>query len=425
MVNDKSTRIASIAKATSKITKKIAQKMKDVFVTTFVMTDKEAADIAVEIAKLKAIFKELKINTPTCVTKILMMTKAIVTALRKNGVELLTEKRQLITPRRMVSRIIAIERTVSAASAVSAINVADAMVIEKVKEIVLKMNGIPNITINIEELVELVHESSFDAIMSAAKVSKDAFKKAVLSAVDCDRHLINSIQIIINFASVKMNTDSFVDLIAVIKSLERLIKRNEDELFSMSTLVEMAAASNYTTSDDEEPSKRNAFWKEKKIEIWNHAKDFIHSIYSFDNIYKCRDKKHSILSSMRVYLSQNCINKAIIALIIANEQQQKLVPETLPVIECETCEDKCSICLEKNMVLSECETFKCNHTFHLKCLIGYCRNKFENKDFQNKKISCPLCRKDVFVTLSTETTTTTETTTISFTNRTTIVEAYY
>jgi len=112
MVNDKSTRIASIAKATSKITKKIAQKMKDVFVMTFVMTDKEAADIAVEIAKLKAIFKELKINTPTCVTKILMMTKAIVTALRKNGVELLTEKRQLITPRRMVSRIIAIERNV-------------------------------------------------------------------------------------------------------------------------------------------------------------------------------------------------------------------------------------------------------------------------------------------------------------------------
>ena len=401
-------RIPSIAEATSKIAKKIAKKIKDGFVMTFVMTDKEAADIAVEIAKLKAIFKELKISTPTCVTKILMMTKAIVTALRKNGVELLTEKRELITPRRMVSRIIAIERDVSAASAVSAINVADAMVIEKVKEIALKMNGIPNITINIDELVKLMHKSSFDAIMSAAKVSKDAFEKAVLIAVNCDRLLIESIQIIINFAFAKMNisSDSFADLIDVIESLERLIERNKYELRDTLTLVERAAASNCTTTDNEKPSKRNAFWKDRREEILKHAKVFIHSIYSFDNIYKCRDKRHSILSSIMVLLNQNCINKALIAFIIADKQQQKLVPEILHVIECETCEDKCSICLE-NMVLSECTTTNCNHTFHEKCIINLCRNKFQNTDFQDQKISCPLCRNDVFVTLSTTTTSTT------------------
>ena len=86
------------------------------------------------------------------------------------------------------------------------------------------------------------------------------------------------------------------------------------------------------------------------------------------------------------------IKKKIYATIcIIREEKMNEVTEL-----CTSCEqDKCSICLQV-MDPSSTMTTLCNHTYHRKCL--YPMFDEAVKKYSTKpKISCPLCRADVFI----------------------------
>jgi hypothetical protein len=82
------------------VIKDIAQKVKDLFIMAFVMTEEEAQ----EMAKLKEKFGLLKhiilmelMDIPKNTIKTLMIAIAIASSLRKNSIELLIKRCELIT----------------------------------------------------------------------------------------------------------------------------------------------------------------------------------------------------------------------------------------------------------------------------------------------------------------------------------------
>ena len=82
------------------VASKIAQKVKDLFIMAFVMTDEEAQQMK-KIKEEFVIFKNIILmelmDIPKNTTKTLMIAIAIATSLWKNGIELLTKRRELIT----------------------------------------------------------------------------------------------------------------------------------------------------------------------------------------------------------------------------------------------------------------------------------------------------------------------------------------
>ena len=62
---------------------------------------------------------------------------------------------------------------------------------------------------------------------------------------------------------------------------------------------------------------------------------------------------------------------------------------------CSACENECPICLDTMDVNSTITTL-CNHSFHIKCLYPMFDDVVK-KNSSQPKISCPLCRADVFI----------------------------
>ena len=62
---------------------------------------------------------------------------------------------------------------------------------------------------------------------------------------------------------------------------------------------------------------------------------------------------------------------------------------------CSACENDCPICLETMDAISTITTL-CNHSFHIKCLYPMFDDAVKMNETQ-PKISCPLCRADVFI----------------------------
>lgn len=299
--------------------KKIAQKVKDLFIMAFVMTDEEAQ----QMKKLKeefVIFKNIILmklmNIPKNTTKILMISIAIATSLRKNGIELLTKRRELITWRRVVTRIVAINRHVTADIWINELKAADLemmIIVEKISE-------------KIGYQIKPIYASSIDTLMSAAKVSNDALIKAIAAAKESDDDLIESLLI---------QYDILYDLEWLVK-ITKIIEYKSDN--SMIAVIN-AAASNDISDDNKKPHERNAIWHVKKQQIYEKAIIFIdtfpnnlfmpntlisvhrwdqkiENIKTYSNEDKVRLKWMIELIEMEMTFARKF--KAIIAFVIAN-----------------------------------------------------------------------------------------------------------
>jgi hypothetical protein len=313
----------------SNMIKNIAQKVKDIFIMTFVMTDEEAE----QMAKLKAefgIFKNIILmelmNIPKNITKILMITKAIASSLRKNCFELLTKRRELITWKRAVARMVAINRNVTADIWVNDLKVADLemmIIVEKIAE-----------KIGIQ--IKPIYASSIDTLVSAAMVSNDALIKAIAAAKESDDTLIDElIDALINVLLTPY--DILYDLEWLVK-ITKMIEYKSDN--SMIAVVN-AYASNYISDDDKNTDERNTIWYDKKQEIYKKAAIFIdtcpnnlfmpnalisvhrekwhqkiENIKTYSNEDKVRLKQMIELIEMRMAFSRKF--KAIIAFVITN-----------------------------------------------------------------------------------------------------------
>jgi hypothetical protein len=62
---------------------------------------------------------------------------------------------------------------------------------------------------------------------------------------------------------------------------------------------------------------------------------------------------------------------------------------------CDACENDCSICLD-TMDITNSITTLCKHSFHIKCLYPMF-DEAVKKNTKQPKISCPLCRANVFI----------------------------
>ena len=71
------------------------------------------------------------------------------------------------------------------------------------------------------------------------------------------------------------------------------------------------------------------------------------------------------------------------------EQAKKVEPQ------CSACENDCPICLD-TMDITNSITTLCKHSFHIKCLYPMF-DEAVKKNTKQPKISCPLCRADVFI----------------------------
>lgn len=302
--------------------KKIAQKVKDLFIMAFVMTDEEAQ----QMKKLKeefVIFKNIILmelmDIPKNTTKTLMIAIAIVTSLRKNGIELLTKRRELITWRRTVARIVAINRHVTAdiwINELKAVDLEMMIIVEKISE-------------KIGYQIKPIYASSIETLMSAAKVSNDALIKAITAAKESNDDLIDELLI---------QYDILYDLEWLVK-ITKIIEYKSDN--SMIAVIN-AAASNYISDDALEANERNAIWHVKKQKIYEKAISFIDtfpnnlfmpnaliSVYRWDqkieniktysNEDKVRLKWMIKLIEMNMTFARKF--KAIIAFVIANRQQ--------------------------------------------------------------------------------------------------------
>ena len=315
--------VGIVATKISNMTKNIAQKVKNVFIMTFVMTDEEAQ----QMAKLKeefVIFKNIILmelmDIPKNTTKILMIAMAIVTSLYKNGFELLTEKRELITWRRAVARIVAINRHVTADIWVNDLKAADLemmIIVEKISE---------KIGIKIKPICA----SSIDMLISAAKVSNDALINAIAAAKESESLLIDALL---------TPYDILYDLEWLVK-ITKMIEYKSDN--SMIAVIN-ASASNYISDDDKNPCERVSIWHDKKQEIYEKAAIFIDT---FPNnpfmpnalISIHREKWQQKIESNKMYYNKDVVRlkrmieliememtfarkfKAIIAFVIANRQ---------------------------------------------------------------------------------------------------------
>lgn len=313
----------------SNMIKNIAQKIKDIFIMTFVMTDEEAE----QMAKLKAkfgIFKNIILmelmNIPKNITKILMIAMAIVSSLRKNGIELLTKRCELITWRRAVARIVAINRNVTADIWVNDLKAADLEIMIIVEKIAEKI-GIQ---------IKPIYASSIDTLVSAAMVSNDALIKAIAAAKESDDTLIDElIDALINVLLTPY--DILYDLEWLLKITKTIEYKSDNSMIA----VINASASNYISDDDKNPDERDDIWYDKKQEIYKKAAIFIdtcpnnlfmpnalisihrekwhqkiENIKTYSNEDKVRLKQMIELIEMRMAFSRKF--KAIIAFVIAN-----------------------------------------------------------------------------------------------------------
>ena len=323
--------VGTAASKISNMTKNIAQKVKDVFIMTFVMTDEEAQ----QMTKLKeefAIFKNIILmelmDIPKNTTKILMIAMAIVTSLRKNGIELLTEKRELITWRRAVARIVAINRHVTADIWVNDLKAADLemmIIVEKISE---------KIGIKIKPICA----SSIDMLISAAKVSNDALINAIAAAKESESLLIDEL-----IDALIEPSNRLSDLNDAIISLTKITKMIEYKSDNSMIVVINASASNYIGDDALEANERVSIWHDKKQEIYEKAAIFINT---FPNnpfmpnalISIHREKWQQKIESNKTYYNEDIVRlkrmieliememtfarkfKAIIAFVIANRQ---------------------------------------------------------------------------------------------------------
>jgi hypothetical protein len=313
----------------SNMIKNIAQKIKDIFIMTFVMTDEEAE----QMAKLKAkfgIFKNIILmelmDIPKNTIKILMIAIAIVSSLRKNGIELLTKRRELITWRRAVARMVAINRNVTADIWVNDLKAADLemmIIVEKIAE-----------KIGIQ--IKPIYASLIDTLVSAAMVSNDALIKAIAAAKESDDTLIDElIDALINVLLTPY--DILYDLEWLLKITKTIEYKSDNSMIA----VINASASNYISDDDKNPDERDDIWYDKKQEIYKKAAIFIdtcpnnlfmpnalisihrekwhqkiENIKTYSNEDKVRLKQMIELIEMRMAFSRKF--KAIIAFVIAN-----------------------------------------------------------------------------------------------------------
>jgi hypothetical protein len=117
--------------------------------------------------------------------------------------------------------------------------------------------------------------------------------------------------------------------------------------------------------------------------------DFKKNTWTFIFGYYVHNKTLDLLTS-----NDDCfdIKKNIYASICSLKEEK--MNEAIEV--CATCEDdECSICLQV-MDPSSTMTTLCNHTYHRKCLYPMFDDAVKNCSTQ-PKISCPLCRADVFI----------------------------
>ena len=304
--------------------KNIAQKVKHWFIMAFVMTTEEAQQMK-QLKEVFVIFKNIILmelmDIPKNTTKILMISIAIATSLRKNGIELLTKRRDLITWRRAVARIVAINRHVSADIWINELKAADLkmmIIVEKISE-----------KIGIQ--IKPIYASSIDTLISAAKVSNDALINAVAAAKESESLLIESLLIP-------------YDILYDLEWLYKIVKRIEYNSDNSMIAVINAAASNDINDDALEATERNASWHVKKQElnkeansimntfpnnpfkpnalISDHIKKWDQQIESINTYYNedlVRVKQIIKFIEMEMTFARK--SKAIIAFVIANRQQ--------------------------------------------------------------------------------------------------------
>lgn len=107
------------------------------------------------------------------------------------------------------------------------------------------------------------------------------------------------------------------------------------------------------------------------------------------------DKAIDLLNS-----KEDCFDiKNKIYAIICNLKEAKVETKVAQVLEtnppCSACENDCPICLDK-MDINSTITTLCNHSFHIKCLYPMFDDAVKT-NVKQPKISCPLCRADVFI----------------------------
>jgi hypothetical protein len=306
------------------VIKDIAQKVKDLFIMAFVMTEEEAQQMAKlkeELGLLKhIILMELR-DIPKNTIKTLMIAMAIASSLRKNGFELLTKRRELITWRRAVARIDAIKRNVSAVIWVNELKAADLemmIIVEKISE-------------KIGYQIKPIYASSIDTLVSAAMVSNDALIKAIAAAKESDDALIESLLI---------PYDILYDLEEWLVKITEIIEYKSDN--SIIAVVN-AAASNYISDDDKNPDERLSKWHVNKQKIYEKAHNFIdifpNNLFmpnALTSIHK--EKWHQKIESIKTYYNEDQVRfkrmiehiemnmtyarkfKAITAFVIANNK---------------------------------------------------------------------------------------------------------
>ena len=99
--------------------------------------------------------------------------------------------------------------------------------------------------------------------------------------------------------------------------------------------------------------------------VYNKALDLLNN---YDDCFDIKQKVYAIICSLKV-----------------------AQVETL----CSACENDCSICLDAMDAYSTITTL-CKHSFHIKCLYPMFDEAVKINETQ-PKISCPLCRADVFI----------------------------
>jgi hypothetical protein len=300
----------------------IAQKVKDLFIMAFVMTEEETQQMAKlkeELGLLKhIILMELR-DIPKNTIKTLMIAMAIASSLRKNGFELLTKRRELITWRRAVARIDAIKRNVTAVIWVNELKAADLemmIIVEKISE-------------KIGYQIKPIYASSIDTLVSAAMVSNDALIKAIGAAKESDDALIESLLI---------PYDILYDLEEWLVKITKMIEFKSDNAI---IAVVNAAASNYISDDDKNPDERLSKWHINKQKIYEKAHNFIdifpNNLFMPNALTFVHIKKwHQKIESINTYYNEDQVRfkriiehietnmtfarkfKAIIAFVIAN-----------------------------------------------------------------------------------------------------------
>ena len=104
------------------------------------------------------------------------------------------------------------------------------------------------------------------------------------------------------------------------------------------------------------------------------------------------DKTLDLLSS-----KDDCFDiKNKIYAIICSLKEKKIETEAEKTeLLCDACENDCAICLD-TMDITNSITTLCKHSFHIKCLYPMF-DEAVKKNTKQPKISCPLCRADVFI----------------------------